>query len=46
MDERDIIDDEDFFLRDLGTEDLFGREYDLMDERDIIDDEDFFPYVT
>ena len=42
MDERDVIDNGDLFVRDFGTEELYGREYDLLDERDITDDKDLF----
>jgi len=37
---RGLEDDEDIFVRDLDTEELFGREYDLLDERDTFDDLD------
>jgi len=37
---RGLEDDEDIFGRDLDTEELFGREYDLFDERDTFDDLD------
>jgi len=34
------LEDEDIFERDLDTDELFGREYDLLDERDTFDDLD------
>ena len=37
---RGFEDDEDMFVRDVDTEELFGREYDLLDERDTFDDLD------
>jgi hypothetical protein len=37
---RGLEDDEDMFERDVDTEELFGREYDLLDERDTFDDLD------
>jgi len=37
---RGLEDNEDFFVRDLDAEELFGREYDLLDERDAFDDLD------
>ena len=42
MAERDVIDNGDLFVRDFGSEELYGRGYDLLDERDIIDNEDLF----
>ena len=40
MNSRGFEDDEDMFVRDVDTEELFGREYDLLDERDTFDDLD------
>ena len=37
---RGFEDDEDMFVRDVDTEEFFGREYDLLDERDTFDDLD------
>ena len=37
---RGLEDDEELSLRDLDTEEVFGREYDFLNERDIFDDLD------
>ena len=34
------LEDDDIFVRDLDTEEVFGRESDLLDERDAFDDLD------
>ena len=37
---RGLEDDEELLRRDLDSEEVFGREYDLFDERDTFDDLD------